>query len=83
MNTLLMNARPKDMSKEDWEKLWNNSHPQLQPLADVLKTWLAREPSVRPGDFDCPNHYAKLVAEEVRKQTIQDILKLLPDSVEK
>jgi len=83
MNALLMKHRPKDMEPKKWEELWNNSHPQLQPLADVLKGWLAQEPSIRPSDFDCPNHYAKLVAEEVRKQTIKDILALLPDSVVK
>lgn len=83
MNALLMKHRPKDMTPEKWKELWQNCHPQLQPLAEVLKSWRDQEPSIRPSDFDCPNHYAKLVAEEVRKQTIRDILALLPDSVEK
>jgi hypothetical protein len=83
MNSLLMKNRPKDMEPEKWKELWKNSHPQLQPLADTLKAMRDKEPSVRPDDFDCPNHYAKLVAEQVRKQTIQDVLDLLPDTVEK
>ena len=87
MNALLMKFRPKDGDKQmdsaKWQELWKNSHPQLQPLADVLKSWLAQPPSVRPDDFDCPNHYAKLVAEESRRQTIRDVLGLMPDSVDK
>lgn len=78
-----MRHRPKDMDPEEWRKLWDNSHPQLQPLANLLKEWLKKEPSVRPSDFETPNHYGKLVAELARKQTIEDILALLPDSVEK
>jgi hypothetical protein len=88
VNSLLMKHRPqgddsKPMDPEKWRELWKNSHPQLQPLADVLKEWLAAEMPIRPSDFDCPNHYAKLVAQEARKQAFLDILDLLPDSVEK
>lgn len=83
MNALLAKHRPKGMEKDKFEEMWKNSHPQLQPLADVLKELRDREPSIRPDEFDCPNHYAKLVAELVKKRTLQDILDLLPDSVSK
>lgn len=88
MNSLLSKHRPKDgegkqIAKEEWEKQWTNSHTLLQPLANVLKEMRDHPSSLRADDFDCPNHYAKLVAELVRKKVLEDILALLPDSVDK
>lgn len=78
-----MQLRPKDMDKDKWQELWNNSHPQLQPLADLLKEWVAVPDAVRPDDFDCPNHYAKMVAQSAKRQALLDVLNLLPDTVSK
>lgn len=80
MNSLLAKHAPKGMEKDKWKTSWEASHSTLQPLADVLKEMFNREASVRPDDFDCPNHYAKLVAEEVRKQVLKDIMALLPEA---
>lgn len=83
MNSLLVKYGPKDMPRAKWQELWENSHPQLKPLADVLKHMIDQEPSIRPDDFMVHNHYAKLVAELVKKQTLKDILALLPESAQK
>jgi hypothetical protein len=83
LNSLLAKHKPKDQTKEEWTKQWNNAHPTLQPLADVLKEMLRRQISVQPGDYDTPNHYAKLVDELATRRTLQFVLDLLPDSVDK
>lgn len=83
MNVLLMKHRPKDTPKEDWEKHWNNAHPTLQPLADAIKEMQEPLEKVVPNDFNCPNHYAKMVYEAARKQALQDVLNLLPNSCSK
>ena len=83
MNSLLAKHRPKDLDKEQWEKVWNNSHPQLQPLANVIKELMTTGNLVKPSDFETPNHYAKLVADLSRKAALQAVLDLLPDGVKK
>jgi GTPase Era involved in 16S rRNA processing len=82
MNALLMKNRPKDMSKEEWEKLSANSHVQLEPLANTIRELMDQGAGVRPDDFDCPNHYAKLVADLARRKTLGDILAMLPSQSE-
>lgn len=83
MNSLLANAKPKDISKEKWMEMWNNSHYLLQPLADVIKGLVAELDKVKADDFACPNHYAKLAYQAGGKEKLKLILSLLPDSVDK
>lgn len=83
MNSLLAAKRPKDISKEDWEKMWNNSHYLLQPFADVMKAMLESRDTVKGDDFDCPNHYAKLAYELGQKEMLKQLLNILPPTVQK
>jgi hypothetical protein len=78
-----MSYKPKDCSNEDWLKLWGNSHYVLQPLADLLMSRIKIAEVVKPTDFDCPNHYAKMAYEAGLKAALSDVLGLLPDSVDK
>jgi hypothetical protein len=85
LNTILAKHRPKGgdgktVSKEEWEKTWANSGHVLEPLAKTLAEMQESLGRIDPEDFDCPNHYAKLVADGVRRQTLQAIIDLLPDS---
>lgn len=63
--------------------MWGNSHYLLQPLADFLKVRIKNAELVKPSDFDCPNHYAKMAYEAGAKKAFLEILSLLPDSVDK
>lgn len=83
MNIQLMNARPKDTTKEKWTETWDNSAYVLQPLADVLKNKLAALDQVKEEDFAVSNHYALLAYREGRKAEIKALLDLLPEGVEK
>jgi hypothetical protein len=83
MNSLLSQHRPKDSTPEEWEKLWNNAHYVLQPLADIIKKQIKELDGVKADDFNCPNHYAKLAFQAGAKERLKYILSLLPDSVEK
>jgi hypothetical protein len=78
VNSLLMKHRPKDMPKEKWEQTWASMGGSLEPLADTLREMAEGLGDVHPTDFDCPNHYAKLVYEQTRKQVLLDILEMLP-----
>lgn len=83
MNGLLMKHRPKDQDKAKWEETWANQGYILQPLADTLKEWKTHLGTVKPTDFDTPNHYAKLIYELARQQLLDEIIALLPASVER
>lgn len=80
MNSLLQHHRPNDISREDWDKTWNNSSYILQPLADVLSILIKDLEEIKNDDFDCPNHYAKLAFKEGTKQAFKKVLDWLPDS---
>ena len=83
MNSLLAQAKPKDISQEKWVEMWNNSTYLLQPLADVLKKQLDELDKVKGDDFACPNHYAKLAFQAGAKERLKFVLSLLPPTVEK
>lgn len=83
MNSLLMKHKPKDTTPEKWLEHWENAAYTLEPLAKVLIEMKKELGKVKRDDFDTPNHYAKLVSELAQLETIDRILGLLPDSVEK
>lgn len=65
------------MTVEEWSKLWANSSHVLEPLAEALKDMQRSLTKVDPEDFDCPNHYAKMVANGVKHQTLQQVIDML------
>jgi len=83
MNSILAKHCPKDMDQSKWETQWEAAGDLLQPLADTLKDLKAGLGQVKADDYDCPNHYTKLVAEQVQRQTIDKILAMFPKAVER
>lgn len=83
MNGTLMKHKPKDTDAVAWKKTWESSSYVLQPLADTLKEWIRERAKLRLGDYETPNHYAKLVHELAQKQILEDVLALLPESLDK
>lgn len=82
MNGLLAKHRPKDTSPEKWKEHWDNAGYTLEPLAALLRERLAELKRVKADDFDCPNHYAKLVYQGGKAEEIEFVLSLLPKSVQ-
>lgn len=83
MNALLAKHCPKDADLDEWVKRWEAAASLLQPLANTLKDLKAGLGQVKADDFDCPNHYTKLVAEQVQRQMIDKILAMFPSTVER
>lgn len=78
MNHLLAKYKPVDITAEEWEKLWNNAHYTLEPLANVIQQLINEARTVQRNDFDCPNHYARLAWEGGMQEAYSRILKMLP-----
>ena len=83
MNSLLMKHRPKDVAPEKWKEQWENLAPSLQPLADVINEMKQGLEYIDPRDFGDANHYQKLVASLIAKQTLERVLSFLPSRVQK
>ena len=83
MDSLLARHRPKNLSQEKWEEQWEAAGATLQPFADALKDVKRGLGKVKADDFDSPNHYAKLVSELAKAQLIDQLLAMLPSSVDK
>lgn len=69
-------------SIKEWEKAWENSRYLLRPLREMLREQLQSIEIVKEPDFDCPNHYAKLMYREGIKKKIQDLIDLMPKSLD-
>lgn len=80
MNGLLIQNRPKDLTEEQFKKMWENSGYTLEAFYKTLLSFRPKE-TIKASDFDCPNHYAKLVAEAAARDMIDKIIDLLPKSL--
>lgn len=83
MNKLLLNNKPKDISNEEFIKLWNNSTYVLETLYNTLLVLNKELTSTKKDDFDCPNHYAKLAFNLGQSKIIEQIVTMLPDGVKR
>jgi len=83
MNKLLLNNKPKDISNEEFIKLWNNSTYVLETLYNTLLTLNKELTTTKKDDFDCPNHYAKLAFNLGQTKIIEQIITMLPDGVKR
>jgi len=83
MNKLLLNNKPKDISNEEFIKLWNNSTYVLETLYNTLLTLNKELTTTKKDDFDCPNHYAKLAFNLGQSKIIEQIVTMLPDGVKR
>lgn len=79
MNKLLLNNKPKDISNEEFIKLWNNSSYILESLYKTLADLDKELNTVKKDDFDCPNHYAKLAYNAGQSKMISFVTALLPN----
>ncbi len=79
MNKLLLNNKPKDISNEEFIKLWNNSSYILESLYKTLTDLDKELNTVKKDDFDCPNHYAKLAYNAGQSKMIGFVTALLPN----
>ena len=78
MNKLLLNNKPKDITNEEFTKIWNNSSYVLESLYKTLVDIDKELNIVKKGDFDCPNHYAKLAYNAGQSRMIELVTSLLP-----
>jgi len=83
MHLLLSKHRPKDISKEEIAKLWNNLGYSLEALYNTLEEMKAGTYKVREEDFSIPNHYALLAFQAGQREVLQQIMDLLPASAKK
>ena len=83
MNTLLSKHRPKDESKEEFAKMWNNLGYSLSALSSTLEELIANTFKVKGDDFSIPNHYALLAFEAGKRAAYKEVYDLLPDSAKK
>jgi len=83
MNKLLLNNKPKDITNEEFIKLWNNSTYVIETLYNTLLVLNKELTSTKKDDFDCPNHYAKLAFNLGQSKIIEQIVTMLPDGVKR
>ena len=79
MNSLLLKNRPKDLTEEEFKAMWANSSYTLEALYNTIKDLTPKE-TIGGGDFDIPNHYAKLVWQQAQREFAQRILDFFPNS---
>lgn len=82
LNQLLLKHKPKDITDEKWNELWNNSGYIMQVLANVINEMVPKE-KITGVDFDIPNHYAKMVWVQGQRDIAKKIIDLMPDSIDK
>lgn len=80
INSVLLKNRPKDSSKEDFIRMWDNAGYTLQALNKSISDTKKSFDRVKSDDFDCPNHYAKLAYQAGYVEALTYVLSLLPES---
>lgn len=80
MNSKLINNRPKEMTKEEFTKSWDNIGYTLVALHRTLEELKTSVKKTRETDFDCPNHYAKIAFQRGQIEAYNFILSILPES---
>lgn len=80
MQALLNRFKPKDSTDAKWAETWDNAGYALEPLYLALEYLKQEIETVNKDDFNCPNHYAKLMWREGQIKAYNTIIGLLPDS---
>ena len=80
MNTFLSKHKPKDLSREEWDKTWTGIGYSLSALYYTLVELKSKSSKVKEADFTIPNHYALLAFEAGKRAAYQEIIDMLPDS---
>jgi len=80
MKMSLSKNRPKEMSKEEFEKSWNNIGYTLQALYVSITELIENTNGVREDDFTIPNHYALLAFQAGKRAAYKEIAEMLPET---
>lgn len=80
MNLNLVNNKNEDQTPEEFVKMWENAGYTLRALARTIVQFKKGLDTVKPVDFDTPNHYAKLMYQQGKLQALNEVLALLPES---
>lgn len=80
MNLLLLKNRPKDTTKEEFSKNWENVGYSLEALYKTLQDLSSTTNKVREDDFSVANHYALLAFQAGKRQAYQEVIDMLPDT---
>lgn len=80
MQVVLSRHKPKDISREEFNQLWENAGYTLQPLYKTIQESRSSKESIKENDFDCPNHYAKLAYRAGFIEALDYVCSLLPNS---
>ena len=78
MKVALSKNRPKEMSKEEFEKSWNAIGYTLSTLYTTIQELESQASTVKTDDFSIPNHYALLAFEAGKRAAYKEILDFLP-----
>ena len=68
-------------SEKEYQEALNRSKYLLTPIYKFLKERAKGHASVREDDFECPNHYAKLMFRKGKEQEDEALLALLPKNL--
>jgi hypothetical protein len=79
MKQILIKHKPDNLSKDEWEKTWNNMQYGLSVLHKTLQELKGSTTKVKPDDFSIPNHYALLAFEAGKRQAYQEVIDMLPE----
>jgi hypothetical protein len=82
VNHLLLKNKPKDITNEKFEEMWNNSGYLLRVLAATIQDMVPQE-KIKPEDFSNPNHYAQMVWAQAQRDFAKKLLDLMPNFVDK
>lgn len=80
MRIALSKHKPKDCSKEEWVKVWDNAGYTLTPLYKALNESISSNIGVKPEDFNIANHYALLVFQAGKREAYQEVMDMLPET---
>jgi len=73
-----MKHKPKDLSSEKFEQMWDNQTYVMQPIYDYLRDIIRAAEVVKESDFEIPNHHALWALREGKKSMAAEIQALLP-----
>jgi hypothetical protein len=78
MKITLSNNRPNEMSKEEFEKSWNNIGYTLSALYKTLSSMKSSTEMVKAEDFSVANHYALMAFQAGKRAAYEEIIGMLP-----
>lgn len=78
MNSLIMKHKPKESSRDEFRETWEAGSYVMTPLYNLLTELAQEKETIKEDDFDCPNHYQRMIYREAKRQAYLEIRDLLP-----